>query len=222
MIDTDRKYFRGKFNNHKKLGEALCRKELKGKSMLSDSNRMFFQKRKIKKVLSILLIVIVTTLLGGCNSLEDAVEKAKPLIPKGYELVHIEKVSDNSGIVFYTYEKELSAGIFTKTKIGWEWTGSAVGKLVTYPEGLQWRYADLGDKGTQYSLYYGKVTNKNIARITVETTNGETVQGKIVDTDQLRLWYAFVGEPQVTSVNADITGYSSEGKVIYLFSQPKD
>ncbi|WP_337988157.1 hypothetical protein [Dehalobacter sp. DCM] len=177
---------------------------------------------RFKKVLSILIIVVLTAVLGGCNSLKDAVEKAKPLIPKGYELVYIEQVSNNSGIVFYTYETELSVGIFTKNAIGWEWTGSAVGKLVTYPDGLQWRYADLGENGTQYSLYYGKITNKDITSVTVKTTNGETVQGNIVPTDQLRLWYAFVSEPQVPSVNADITGYSSEGKVIYLFSQPKE
>ncbi|WP_242824928.1 MULTISPECIES: hypothetical protein [unclassified Dehalobacter] len=190
--------------------------------MLSDSNsRMFRKKGKLKKIVAILTIVIMTAVLGGCNSLDDAVAKAKPLIPKGYDLVTVEQVSDNSGIVFYTFEEELSTGIFTKNSFGWKWTGSAVGKLVTYPDGLQWRYADLGEDGTQYSVYYGKITNKDIVRVTVTTIGGEKVQGKIVNTDQLRLWYAFVSEPQVPSVSADITGYSAEGKVIYLFSQPK-
>lgn len=190
--------------------------------MLSDSDsRMFCKKGKFKKIVAILTIVIMTAVLGGCNSLDDAVAKAKPLIPKGYDLVKVEQVSDNSGIVFYTFEEELSTGIFTKNSFGWKWTGSAVGKLVTYPDGLQWRYADLGEDGTQYSVYYGKITNKDIVRVTVTTIDGEKVQGKIVNTDQLRLWYAFVSEPQVPSVSADITGYSAEGKVIYLFSQPK-
>ncbi len=190
--------------------------------MLSDSDsRMFRKKGKFKKIVAILTIVIMTAVLGGCNSLDDAVAKAKPLIPKGYDLVKVEQVSDNSGIVFYTFEEELSTGIFTKNSFGWKWTGSAVGKLVTYPDGLQWRYADLGEDGTQYSVYYGKITNKNIVRVTVTTIGGEKVQGKIVNTDQLRLWYAFVSKPQVPSVSADITGYSAEGKVIYLFSQPK-
>lgn len=161
--------------------------------------------------------------LTGCNTLEDGVEKAKPFIPKGYSVVHIEQVSDNSGIVFYTYQDDLSAGIFTKNKFGWEWVGSSIGKLVTYPDGLQWRYADLGDKGkTQYSVFYGKVLNKDIAKINVTTTNGKKTNGKIVDTQELRLWYSFVTEPQVPSVNAEIMGYSQEGKLLYAFSQPKE
>lgn len=176
-----------------------------------------------KNLLSFLMILIIMLGLAGCNTLEDGVANAKPYIPKGYTLLHIEQVSENEGIVFYTHEEELSAGIFTKSTLGWNWVGAGVGKLVTYPEGLQWRYANLGDKGkNQYSVYYGKVVNKDITAITVTTTNGKTVNGKIVDTDELKLWYAFVSEPQVPSVNADITGYSEDGKVVYLFSQPKE
>ncbi len=180
-------------------------------------------KRIRKSVLSFLMVMAIVLSLTGCNSLDDAVEKAKPSIPKGYTLVHIEQVSDNSGIVFYTHKDELSTGMFIKNTFGWDWIGSGIGKLVTYPEGLQWRYADLVDKDKKtYSLYYGKVINKDIQRVTVTTTNGKTVEGKIVDTDQLRLWYAFVSGPQVPSVNADIIGYSKDDKVIYLFSQPKE
>lgn len=191
--------------------------------MLSDSSSQIYRRRRTKNLISFFMVLVVLLSLAGCNSLEDAVAKAKPLIPKGYTVVHIEQVSDNSGIVFYTYKDELSAGIFTKNKFGWDWIGSGVGKLVTYPDGLQWRYADLGEKGkTQYSVYYGKVINKDIEKITVTTTNGETVNGKIADTEQLKLWYAFVSKPQVPSVNADITGYSKDNKIIYLFSQPKE
>jgi hypothetical protein len=192
--------------------------------MLSDSDSHVCSRKGIQRhLIFFILAMAVLVSLAGCNSLEDAVAKAKPFIPKGYTVVHIEQVSDHSGIVFYTYQDELSAGIFTKNNFGWDWIGSGVGKLVTYPEGLQWRYADLVDKDkTQYSVYYGKVINTGITRITVTTTNGKTVEGKIVDTDQLKLWYAFVSEPQVPSVDADITGYSKEGKIIYLFSQPKE
>lgn len=175
------------------------------------------------RLLATLTMVLVLTLgLVGCNSLEDAVEKAKPLIPKGYTVVHIEQISDNSAIVFYTFEDKLSAGIFTKGTFGWDWVGSGMGSLVTYPEGLQWRYADLGEKGkTQYSVYYGKVTNKDITKIKVKTTNGKIAEGKIVDAENMRLWYAFVDEPQIPSVNADIAGYSEDNEVLYLFSRPK-
>lgn len=192
--------------------------------MLSNSDSRMGAGRRLYRVISLAVVLVVMLSLAGCNSLEDAVEKAKPLIPKGYTVVQIEQVSDNSGIVFYTYKDELSAGIFTKNKLGWDWVGSGIGKLVTFPEGLQWRYADLTDKAqtAQYSVFYGKVINKDIAKITVTTTNGKTVEGKIFDTEQLKLWYAFVSEPQVPSVNADITGYSKEGKIIYLFSQPKE
>lgn len=177
----------------------------------------------MRNFLILLLILAIMLSLTACNSLEDAVEKAKPFIPNGYDVVHIEQVSDNSGIVFYTFEDDLSTGIFIKNKFGWDWIGSGIGKLVTYPEGLQWRYADLADKDkTQYSVYYGKIDNKDINRITVATTNGEIVDGIIVDTDHLNLWYAFVSEPQVPSVNADITGYSEDDEVLYLFSQPKE
>jgi len=178
----------------------------------------------MKKITKKLLYFIVTFSfifsLAGCNSLDDAVANAQPYIPKGYTVVQIEPVTDNSGVVFYTYKDELSVGVFIKNNFGWEWIGSGIGKLVTYPEGLQWRYTDLVDKDKRtLSLYYGKVINKDIQKITVTTTNGKTVEGKIVDTDQL--WYAFVSEPQIPSVNADIVGYSKDNKVIYLFSQPK-
>lgn len=192
--------------------------------MLSESRSKWFpgNGKTIRFFLTTFVLVMIIG-LTGCNSLEDGVQKAKPYIPKGYAVVHIEQVSDNSGIVFYTYKDELSAGIFTKNNVGWNWIGSGVGKLVTYPEGLQWRYADLTDKDrTQYSVYYGKIINKDITKVTVTTTNGKTVDGTIVPTEQLKLWYAFVSEPQVPSVNADITGYSKDDKVIYLFSQPKE
>jgi len=188
--------------------------------MVSGNSSPVFYKKKLKHMVSVGIIIILMS-VAGCNSLEDGVEKAKPLIPKGYTVVHIEQVSENSGIVFYTYQDELSAGIFTKNKFGWDWIGSGLGKLVTYPEGLQWRYADLGDKGkTQYSVFYGKIQNKDIDKITVTTINGNIANGKIVDTNELKLWYAFVNEPQIPSVKASITGYSKEDKIIYRFNQP--
>lgn len=192
--------------------------------MLSESRSKWFPGNGKTLRLLLTTFVLVTMIgLTGCNSLKDGVEKAKPYIPKGYEVVQVEQVSENSAIVFYTYKDELSVGIFTKNNVGWNWIGSGVGKLVTYPEGLQWRYADLTDKDrTQYSVYYGKIINKDITKVTVTTTNGKTVDGTIVPTEQLKLWYAFVSEPQVPSVNADITGYSKDDKVIYLFSQPKE
>lgn len=171
------------------------------------------------------LVLIVLTLLSlltlsGCNSLQDAVAEAKPYIPQGYTMLSIEQVSDNSAIVFYTYQEELSTGIFIKNTFGWDWIGSSVGKLVTYPEGLQWRYADLDDKAHgHYSVYYGKVNNPNISAITVRTMNGNVFYGKIVNTEQMKLWYAFVNEPQVPSVSAVITGYAADGQVLYNFSQ---
>ncbi|NLO97987.1 MAG: hypothetical protein GX091_07955 [Peptococcaceae bacterium] len=180
-------------------------------------------KKIVKKAFLSLVLLGVLLFFNGCNSLEDAAEKAKPYIPKGYTVVHIEQVSNNSAAIFYTYENELSVGIFVKNGFGWDWVGSGSGKLVTYPEGLHWRYADLVTKDKkELSLYYGKVINNDIQRITVTTIQGQTIEGKIVDTDQLRLWYAFVDKPQIPSVNADIVGYSKNNKVIYLFSQPKE
>lgn len=208
-------------NKLRKCSRDCFKKELKGVLLDSNSHRQNPVKRKT--LMTMLLVFSLALILVGCNSLEDAVEKAKPYIPKGYTLVHIEQVSDNSGIVFYTYEDELSTGIFIKNTLGWEWIGSSIGKLITYPDGLQWRYTDLGTKEkTQYSVYYGKVVNKDITKIDVTTTNGKTAEGKIVDTEDLKLWYAFVSEPQIPSVNADISGYSEDNKVIYLFSQPKE
>lgn len=176
----------------------------------------------MKPIISFLAVLVLTLGLAGCGSLEESVEKAKPLIPEGYEVVHIEQVSDNSGIVFYTFNDEICAGVFIKNSFGWDWVGSGVGKLVTYPQGLQWRYADLVDNGnTSYYVYYGKIINEDIAAVTVATTNGKVTEGKIVDTDKVKLWYAFVDEPQVPSVNADISGYSKDNNILYLFSQSK-
>ena len=192
--------------------------------MLSESGSQKFGKSHLHRTLISFLVSLVLILgLTGCNSLEDAVHKAKPLIPKGYKVVHIEQVSDNSGIVFYTYNDEISAGIFIKNRFGWDWIGSGIGKLVNYPEGLQWRYADLEDKSKmRYSVYYGKVVNADIEKVTVTTTNGQVATGQVVDTEELKLWYAFVDEPQIPSVNADIVGYSQQDKALYIFSQPKD
>lgn len=193
-------------------------------NMTSKGDKKKLAKSRLHRVVIYFLVSLVLMLgLTGCNSLEDAVNKAKPLIPKGYNVVHIEQVSDNSGIVFYTYNDEISAGIFIKDRFGWDWIGSSIGKLVTYPEGLQWRYTDLEDKAkTRYSVYYGKVINKDIERVTVTTTDGKVAEGQVVETEHLKLWYAFVDQPQIPSVNADIIGYSRDDKVLYIFSQPKD
>jgi len=189
--------------------------------MLTNFGRNRHLAKGLRLTTILLLGLAVLLSLSGCDSLEEGVKKAQAFIPENYELVHIEQVSEDSGIVFYTYDEELSAGIFAKNKFGWEWVGNGIGKLVSFPEGLQWRYADLAvnDK-IIYSVYYGKVVNKDITRITVTTTNGETVEGKIIDADGLKLWYAFVSEPQIPSVNADIVGYNQDGEVVYLFSQP--
>ncbi|ADY57588.1 hypothetical protein Sgly_3325 [Syntrophobotulus glycolicus DSM 8271] len=175
--------------------------------------------QRVRLILMVMSLLSLFT-LSGCNSLEDAVEKAKPYIPEGYTMLHIEQVSENSAIVFYSYQDELSAGMFIKNTFGWDWIGSGVGKLITYPEGLQWRYADLGNKQHgQYSLYYGKVNNPDISAITVKTINGNISYGKVVNTEQLKMWYAFVDEPQVPSVSAVITGSAADGRVLYRFSQ---
>jgi len=181
------------------------------------------QSNRFKKKISYIFVVLLITLcLVGCNSLEDAVDKAKPYIPPGHELVHIEQISDNSAIVFYTFKEELSTGIFIKNRFGWEWIGSSMGNLVTYPEGLQWKYVDLGAKDkAQYYLYYGKINNKNIDKVTVKTIDKKMYKGTIVDTAKVKLWYAFVDKPQTISVSADITGYSKTEKVLYSFSQSK-
>ena len=196
------------------------RKELNFR-MLTNFGRNRQLVKGLRLSIALLLGLAILLSLGGCDSLEEGVKKAQAFIPENYELVHIEQVSEDSGIVFYTYDEELSAGIFTKSKFGWDWVGNGIGKLVEFPEGLQWRYADLAvnDK-IKYSVYYGKVVNKDITRITVTTTNGETVEGKIVDADDLKLWYSFISEPQIPSVNASIVGYNEDGEVVYLFCQP--
>ena len=191
--------------------------------MISESSSQKLINKRQWKTLSLLIaLLVLTLLLTGCGSLEESVAKAKPLIPEGYEVIHIEQVTDNSGIVFYTYNDQISTGVFVKNTLGWDWIGSGIGKLVTYPEGLQWRYADLQDKSkAHYYVYYGKIINEDIAKVTVATTNGKVAEGKIVDTAKIKLWYAFVEEAEVPSVNADISGYSKDGKLLYLFSQPK-
>ena len=192
--------------------------------MLSDGDcHRPARNRRLRVLLILLISLFLIVGLTGCNALEDAVERAAPLIPKGYKVVHIEQVSNNSGIVFYTYQQDISTGIFTRNRLGWDWIGSSVGRLVTFPEGLQWRYADLEDRSgkASYSVYYGKITNKNIEKVTVTTINGKVFTGQIVEVDDLKLWYAFVDEPQVPSVNAEIVGYANNNLVLYHFTQPR-
>ena len=54
----------------------------------------------------------------------------------------------------------------------------------------------------------------------LERLNLVVNEGKIVDADDLKLWYAFISEPQIPSVNASIVGYNEDGEVVYLFCQP--
>jgi hypothetical protein len=175
---------------------------------------------KFRRILA-LVSILVTLFLTGCGSLEDAVEQARKMVPGDWQVVHAHQVQDEETIVFYIKDDELGAGLFQKETFGWNWMGSGVGTLVTYPNGLSWRYSDLGSETKKFYLYYGLVQNPNIASVEVKTTWGEVSKATITESGDYRLWYAFISNPQVPSVDADIAGYSKDGVQLYLFSQPK-
>jgi len=168
----------------------------------------------------VLFLFSLTLSVTGCSSLEDAVAKAQPYIPKGYELVHIESVSDTTALVFYKDKEDLSAGIFRNGSMGWGWAGSSIGKLITFPEGLEWRYAELVDTAKEsHSIFYGVVTEPKIVKIQVEAADGATLDGTIINADMLILWYAFADQPQESALSAKILGYDENDSVIYKFAQ---
>ncbi|WP_019851581.1 hypothetical protein [Desulfitobacterium sp. PCE1] len=175
---------------------------------------------KLNKVLVIIALLVIFS-LSGCGSLEEAVQEAKKVVPGDWEVVHTQQVQNETTIVFYINNNELGAGLFQKDAFGWKWLGTEGGSLVTHPKGLSWRYSDLGDKAAKFYLYYGFVEEPQINTIEVKTTWGEVVKANIVRSGDYRLWYAMISKAQVPSVDADITGYSEKGEVLYLFSQPK-
>lgn len=176
---------------------------------------------KVYKRILTLVVLMSMLLLAGCGSLEEAVQQARTVVPGDWQVLQTEQVTDQSAVVFYVRDNDLGAGLFQKETFGWNWLGSGLGTLVTYPEGLSWRYSDLGNKAKQYSIYYGTVTNSEISSIDVKTTWGEVAKAKIIESGGMRLWYAFISRSQIPSVDADITGFSKSGEVLYLFSQPK-
>lgn len=171
--------------------------------------------------ISIAILIMLTITLGGCGSLEEAVQQAKKVVPGDWQVVHYQQIQKETNVVFYINNDDLGAGLFKKDTFGWKWLGTEVGSLVTNPEGLSWRYSDLGDKSTKVYLYYGVVENPNISRIEVKTTWGEVSKAQIVESSDRRIWYTMISKAQVPSVDADITGYSDKNEVLYLFSQPK-
>ena len=175
---------------------------------------------KFKRIL-VVVSILVMLMLTGCGSLDEAVQQAKKMVPGDWQVVHAQQVQDQATVVFYIKDDELGAGLFQKDTFGWNWLGSGLGTLVTYPDGLSWRYSDLGSKTRKFYLYYGLVQDSNISSIEVKTTWGEVSKAQITETGNYRLWYAFISKPQVPSVDADITGYSKDGNQLYLFSQPK-
>lgn len=177
----------------------------------------------MKVIKQILLLVVLSFCIGltGCGSLDEAVQQVRTVVPGDWQVLHTVQVNDQAAIVFYVQNNDLEVGLFQKETFGWDWLGSDLGTRVTYPDGLTWRYSDLGNKSKHYSFYYGTVTNPEISSIEVKTTWGEAANAQIIKTGEQRLWYAFISHSQVPSVNADISGYSRSGEVIYLFSQPK-
>lgn len=175
---------------------------------------------KFKRILA-LVTFLAMLFLTGCGSLEEAVQQAKKVVPGEWQVLHTQQVQNEASVVFYINNDELGAGLFQKETFGWNWLGSGLGPLVTYPEGLSWRYSDLGSKTTKFYLYYGLVQDPSISRIEVKTTGGEVAKAQITESGDYRLWYAFISKPQVPSVDADIMGYSNNGDELYLFSQPK-
>jgi len=175
---------------------------------------------KLNKLLASVVLMAVIA-LSGCGSLEEAVQQAKKVVPGDWQVIHTQQVENEANIVFYINNNELGAGLFQKDAFGWKWLGTEAGVLVTNPKGMSWRYSDLGDSSTKLYLYYGFVDEPKITKIEVKTTWGGVYGAQIVDTDNSRLWYAILDQAQVPSVDADITGYSDKGEVLYLFSQPK-
>ena len=175
---------------------------------------------KLNKVLVTVALLLIFS-VSGCGSLEEAVQEAKKVVPGDWEVIHTEQVQNEATIVFYINIYELGSCLFQKDAFGWKWLGTEGGSFVTYPKGLSWRYSDLGDKSAKFYLYYGFVEEPKISSIEVKTTWGEAVKATIVQSGEYSLWYAMISKAQVPSVDADITGYSEKGDVLYLFSQPK-
>jgi len=173
-----------------------------------------------KRILALVALLMMLS-LTGCGSLEEAVQQARKVVPGDWQVLHTQQVQNQASLVFYINNDELGAGLFQKETFGWNWLGSELGPLVNYPDGLSWRYSDLGSKTTKSYVYYGLVQNPSISRIEVKTTWGEVAEAEITESGDYRLWYAFVSKPQVPSVDADIVGYSSSGDQLYIFSQPK-
>lgn len=183
-------------------------------------NKMGGNPVKLHKVL-VMAALAVALLLTGCNSLDDAIVQAKKVVPGDWQVVHTQQVQTEASIVFYINNSELGAGLFKKDGFGWKWLGSGIGSLVTYPEGLSWRYAELGDKSTKVYLYYGLISNPGIEKVEVRTTWKEVSQAQIIQYEDDRIWYALISKSQVPSTDATITGYDGKGKILYLFEQPK-
>ncbi|UTR16898.1 hypothetical protein MM221_10500 [Salipaludibacillus sp. LMS25] len=173
---------------------------------------------KIKLISGVFLIVsviigfIVTIKLMLADDLTQIEEQVNSL-NQGPYILHTEFIENDHAIVFYQWgtilhHRKLAFMELEKTQFTWEFK-SAHATHISREDRLEAQLTELGDK----SVLRGRVDNADIEDITILSTSGHTYSGTLIEDDNGRKYWFFIGEDD-DFTEATITGLSKSGEVI--------
>lgn len=181
----------------------------------------------------VLLVILTTSILfAGCN--KDQVNVNEPEV-KAIEQAIVESGIDTGNIIFTEkikgenafsiYEKKDEYGIihYVKSDKGWQYRGasgfghrsSEKNDLLTF--GISsWLLGDysLNGKNQYNTVFIGEVHQRDIARVFLESDH-ERFRANIVAGVNKKFWYHLSDADNAHSLIKKISGYSSDGYLIY-------
>lgn len=182
---------------------------------------------------SVLAIILATGLFfAGCtNDQANVIEQDQQTIEQAMldsgidtdNIIYTEKIQAEDAFSIYQITDGYGIIQYVNINKGWHYRGasgfkqSASGKPKPVTFGTAtWLMGDYSSKGnnTYKTVFIGEIHEPEIAEVTLEVNNGK-FNAKILTSDNRKFWYHLSNVEDFKSDITKISGYSSDGKLVY-------
>ncbi|WLR56883.1 hypothetical protein LC048_08460 [Mesobacillus subterraneus] len=182
---------------------------------------------------SVLAIILATGLFfAGCtNDLANDIEQDQntiehAMLESGIDtdnIIYTEKIQTEDAFSIYQITNGYGILQYVNTNKGWQYRGASgfeqasSGKLEPVTFGTAtWLMGDYSSKGnnTYKTVFIGEIHEADIAKVILEVNQGK-YHAKILTSDNRKFWFHLLNVEDSPSDITKISGYSSDGKLVY-------